>query len=162
MTTIDSTIQFYVEKQLRQAVEDYDIQNGAGAIAMNVNTGAVLAMASLDGYDLNHFLDVSEEARAEIEAAESPEEAEKLLGAAQIKQWRNKALSDTYEPGSTFKIITLAMALEEGAVNSESSFYCGGSVSVPGRTSPIRCWKSGATAPKILPRQFSTPATRLL
>lgn len=143
VTTIDSTIQFYVEKQLRQAVEDYDIQNGAGAIAMNVNTGAVLAMASLDGYDLNHFLDVSEEARAEIEAAESPEEAEKLLGAAQIKQWRNKALSDTYEPGSTFKIITLAMALEEGAVNSESSFYCGGSVSVPGRTSPIRCWKSG-------------------
>lgn len=132
VTTIDSTIQFYVEKQLRQAVEDYDIQNGAGAIAMNVNTGAVLAMASLDGYDLNHFLDVSEEARAEIEAAESPEEAEKLLGAAQIKQWRNKALSDTYEPGSTFKALVLAAALEEGVVSENDTFDCPGYYNIGG------------------------------
>ena len=143
VTTIDSTIQFYVEKQLRQAVADYDVQNGAGAIVMDVNTGAVLAMASLDGYDLNRFLDVSSEAQALIDACPDEEQRQELRREAQIRQWRNKALSDTYEPGSTFKIITLAMALEEGVVNEQSSFYCPGSVSVKGRSSPIRCWKDG-------------------
>lgn len=143
ITTLDAAVQFMVEKHLRRAVEDYDIQNGAGAICMDVNTGAILAMASLDGYDLNHFLDVSEEVRQEMAAAGSEEAAQEILDAARARQWRNKALSDTYEPGSTFKIITLSMALEEGAVDLTSSFYCGGSVSVKGRTSPIRCWKSG-------------------
>ena len=142
VTTIDSAIQFYIEKHLKQAVEDYDIQNGAGAIAMDVNTGAVLAMASLDGYDLNNFLEVGDEARAAIDAAPTSEEAQALLSRAQARQWRNKALSDTYEPGSTFKIITLAMALEENAVSLDNSFYCGGNVSVKGRTNPIRCWKT--------------------
>ena len=142
VTTIDSTIQYYVEKHLRQAVEDYDIQNGAGAIAMDVNTGKILAMASLGNYDLNDFLAVSEKDREYIDEAETKEEAAERLAAAQAKQWRNKALSDTYEPGSTFKIITLAMALEEGAVSLDDTFYCGGNVSVIGRTSPIRCWKT--------------------
>ncbi len=143
ITTLDSTIQFFVEKHLKQAVEDYDIQNGAGAIAMDVDTGAILAMSSLDGYDLNHFLDVGPAARAAIDAAENEEEASRLLREAQIRQWRNKALSDTYEPGSTFKIITLSMALEEGVVSLQDSFFCGGNVNVIGRTNPIRCWKSG-------------------
>ena len=141
--TVDSTIQYYVEKHLKQAVEDYDIQNGAGAIAMDVNTGGILAMASIDGYDLNHFLSVSDEAQALIDQAATEAEAAELLQQAQARQWRNKALSDTYEPGSTFKIITLSMALEEGAVDLSDSFYCGGNVSVLGRTSPIRCWKDG-------------------
>lgn len=150
ITTIDSTIQYYVEKHLKQAVEDYDIQNGAGAIAMDVNTGAILAMASLDGYDLNNFLDVSDEARAAIENAESEEEANALLKSAQQRQWRNKALSDTYEPGSTFKIITLAMALEEGKVSLNDGFYCPGTVNVLGRTNPIRCWKYGGHGSQTL------------
>lgn len=142
ITTLDSTIQYYVEKHLKQAVEDYDIQNGAGAIAMDVNTGEVLAMASLGGYDLNDFLAVSDEAQSLIDAAESDEEKQELRTQAQTRQWRNKVLSDTYEPGSTFKIITLAMALEEGVTSLKDSFYCGGNVSVLGRTSPIRCWKT--------------------
>ena len=142
ITTIDSSIQYYVEKHLRQAVEDYDIQNGAGAIAMDVNTGEILAMASLGGYDLNDFLAVSDKAQAEIDAAESKEERLELLTRAQTLQWRNKALSDTYEPGSTFKIITLAMALEEGKTSLQDSFYCGGNINVLGRSSPIRCWKT--------------------
>ncbi|MBQ2960753.1 MAG: PASTA domain-containing protein [Oscillospiraceae bacterium] len=142
ITTLDSTIQYYVEKHLKQAVEDYDIQNGAGAIAMDVNTGEVLAMASLGGYDLNNFLAVSDEAQSLIDAAESDEEKQELRTQAQTRQWRNKVLSDTYEPGSTFKIITLAMALEEGVTSLKDSFYCGGNVSVLGRTSPIRCWKT--------------------
>ena len=143
VTTLDTSIQYYIEKHLKQAVRDYDIQNGAGAIAMDVNTGEILAMVSLDGYDLNNFLDVSDEVKALAEAAQTQEEKEDILKKAQTKQWRNKALSDTYEPGSTFKIITLAMALEEGAVSENSSFYCPGAVNVQGRTSPIRCWKSG-------------------
>lgn len=150
VTTVDSTIQYYIEKHLKQAVEDYDIQNGAGAIAMDVNTGGILAMASIDGYDLNDFLAVSEEAQAMIDAAATPEEAQALLSAAQARQWRNKALSDTYEPGSTFKIITLSMALEEGAVSLDDSFYCGGNISVIGRTSPIRCWKDGGHGSQTL------------
>ena len=141
--TIDAAVQYMIEKHLRQAVADFDIQNGAGAICMDVNTGAILAMVSLDGYDLNRFLDVSDEVRARMAEAGTEEEAQETLDAARARQWRNKTLSDTYEPGSTFKIITLAMALEEGVVDENSSFYCGGSVSVKGRTSPIRCWKSG-------------------
>ena len=142
VTTIDLTIQHYVEKSLYQAVEDYDIQNGAGAIAMDVNAGKILAMASVGGYDLNNFLDVSDEAQSAIDAAPAQEEKERLLAEAQRLQWRNKTVSDTYEPGSTFKIITLSMALEEGKVSLDDSFFCGGSVQVPGRTSPVRCWKT--------------------
>lgn len=143
VTTIDSSIQYYVEKHLKQAVADYDIQNGAGAIAMDVNTGEILAMASIGGYDLNDFLAVSDEDMELINAAGTEEERSSLLSSAQSRQWRNKALSDTYEPGSTFKIITLAMALEEGAAGLGDSFYCPGTVNVTGRSSPIRCWKSG-------------------
>ena len=120
--TLDTTIQYYVEKHLKQAVADYDIQNGAGAIAMDVNTGAILAMASLDGYDPNDFLAVSPAAQALVDAAATPEEASALLRQAQERQWRSKPLSDTYEPGSTFKIITLAMALDSGAVGLNDSF----------------------------------------
>ncbi len=142
VTTIDLTIQHYIEKTLDQAVEDYDIQNGAGAIAMDVKTGKILAMASVGGYDLNNFLDVSDDAKAAIDGAQTQEEKDQLLADAQRLQWRNKMLSDTYEPGSTFKIITLSMALEDGKVGLNDSFFCGGSVQVPGRTSPVRCWKT--------------------
>ena len=149
--TIDSGIQYYVEKHLAQAVEDYDIQNGAAAICMEVDTGAILAMASLGNFDLNDYQTISDEAMAEIDAtAMSDEERSEMIAAAQQLQWRNKAISDTYEPGSTFKIITLAMALEEGVVDLDSTFYCGGSVSVPGRNTPVRCWKSGGHGSQTL------------
>ena len=148
--TLDATIQYYMEKHMQQAVEDYDVQNGAAAIAMDPNTGAILGMASLGNFDLNDYQAVSEEAQAEIDAAESDEEAAELLSAAQQLQWRNKALSDTYEPGSTFKIITLAMALEEGLVDDSSTFYCGGSTNVLGRTDPLKCWKTGGHGSQTL------------
>ncbi len=150
VTTLDATIQYYVEKHLRQAVQDFDVLNGAGAIAMDVNTGGILAMASLGDYDPNDFLAVSESAQAVIDGAATKEQASALLAEAQARQWRNKVLSDTYEPGSTFKIITLSMALEEGKVNSGDSFYCGGSTQVTGRTNPIRCWKSGGHGSQTL------------
>ena len=142
--TIDSTIQYYIEKHLAQAVADYDIQNGAAAICMEVDTGAILSMASLGNFDLNDYQTISAQAEAEIRAAaQSDEEYNELYSLAQQLQWRNKAISDTYEPGSTFKIITLAMALEEGVVSENSSFYCGGSMNVLGRGSPLKCWKYG-------------------
>lgn len=150
VTTIDSTIQYYIEKNLDQAIEDYDIQNGAGAIAMDVKTGKILAMASVGGYDLNNFLDVSDEVKAAIDEADTEEEKTQLLSDAQQKQWRNKTMSDTYEPGSTFKIITLSMALEEGVVDLTDGFFCGGAVSVPGRTSPVRCWKTAGHGSQTL------------
>lgn len=140
--TIDETIQYYVEKHLRQAVEDYDIQNGAAAIAVDVNTMEVLALASLGNFDLNDYQTVSAEAQAEIDAASTAEERSALLSAAQQAQWRCKAISDTYEPGSTFKILTLAMALEEGVTSLNDSLGCGGSIRVAGDGQPRKCWKT--------------------
>lgn len=149
--TIDATIQYYVEKHLAQAIEDYDIQNGAAAICMDVDTGAILSMASFGNFDLNDYQSISDEAMAEIEAtATSEAERAEMIAAEQQRMWRNKAISDTYEPGSTFKIITLAMALEEGVVDTGSQFYCGGSVSVPGRNTPVNCWKHGGHGSQTL------------
>lgn len=149
--TIDAVIQNYVEKHLAQAVEDYDIQNGAAAICMEVDTGAILSMVSLGNFDLNDYQTISAEAEAEISStAQSEDEYNELYALAQQQQWRNKAISDTYEPGSTFKIITLAMALEEGVVSENSSFYCGGSMNVLGRGTPLKCWKHGGHGSQTL------------
>ncbi len=148
--TIDSGLQYYLEKHLKQATEDYDIQNGAAGIVMDVNTGEILAMASLGDFDLNDYQAVSDETMLEILAEPDIERRAELLSAAQQLQWRNKALSDTYEPGSVFKIITLAMALEEGVVSRSDTFYCGGSIGVTGRNTPVKCWKSGGHGSQTL------------
>lgn len=149
--TIDAVIQNYIEKHLSQAIEDYDIQNGAAAICMEVDTGAILSMVSLGNFDLNDYQTISAEAEAEISSiAQSEEEYNELYALAQQQQWRNKAISDTYEPGSTFKIITLAMALEEGVVSENSSFFCGGSMNVLGRGTPLKCWKYGGHGSQTL------------
>ncbi len=140
--TIDANVQYYLEKHLQQAVSDYGVQNGAAGIVMDVNTGEILAMASLGNFDLNDYDAVSEEVQAQIDAAETEEEKAQILSDAQFLQWRNKALEDTYEPGSTFKIITLSMALDLGVTSLESSYYCGGSIQVTGDTTARNCWKT--------------------
>jgi len=140
--TIDATLQYFLEKNLEQAVADYDIQNGAAGIMMDPRTGEILAMASLGDFDLNNYQAVSESVQSQIDLAANPEAASALRSAAQQKQWRNKAISDTYEPGSTFKIITLAMALEENLAEESSSFHCGGTTTVMGRGKPLKCWKT--------------------
>jgi stage V sporulation protein D (sporulation-specific penicillin-binding protein) len=140
--TIDSTIQYYMEKHLQQAVRDYDVQNGAAAIAMDVNTGAILGMASLGNFDLNNYQLVDDATQKSIDAEQDSKKKQELLSQAQFKQWRNKAISDTYEPGSCFKILTLSMALNEGVVKTSDTFYCDGTVDVPGRTEPVKCWKT--------------------
>ena len=145
--SLDVTLQYYLEKQLKQAVEDYAIQNGAAAIAVDPQTGGILAMASLGNFDLNNYASVPDEI---TELAAGQENADALLNEARQRQWRNKAVSDTYEPGSTFKILTLAMALEEGIVSENSSFYCGGSMNVLGRGKPLKCWKTAGHGSQTL------------
>ena len=139
--TIDTTIQYYLEKHIEQAMEDYDIQNGAAGIIMKVDTGEILAMASFGGYDLNHFNEVYDEEVLQQLQQYTGEEYEEKYSEALFAQWRNKAVSDTYEPGSVFKIITLATALEEGVIDDNSVFYCAGSMDVKGRTDPVHCWR---------------------
>ena len=148
--TIDTTVQYYLEKQLSQAVQDFDIQNGAAGIIMDPNTGAILAMASLGNFDLNNYQRVSADIQSEIDSTADPDTAAQMLKDAQLAQWRNKAISDTYEPGSTFKIITLAIALEEGVAAPSDSFYCGGSMTVQGRGKPLKCWKTIGHGPQTL------------
>ncbi|NLO47320.1 MAG: PASTA domain-containing protein [Clostridiales bacterium] len=141
--TLDSTIQYYLEKHMEQAIRDYNVKNGAMGIVMDVNTGAVLGMATLPDYDLNNYSVLNEEDKAKLMELDLEEEAyQKALNDALFGQWKNRAIADSYEPGSTFKIITLSAALEDGIVNESSDFYCGGSMEVKGRTDPLKCWKS--------------------
>lgn len=139
--TIDVNIQQIIEKNLEQAIKDYDVQNGAAAIAMNPKTGEILAMASKGDFDPNNYQILGDQVQGEIDLITDPEEQSKTANEELQKMWRNKTVSDTYEPGSTFKIITLSMALEEDVVNDSNSFYCGGSIAVSGRDSAVNCWK---------------------
>ncbi len=137
LLTIDSTIQYYVERGLEDMIARYGAESGAAGIVMDVNTGALLAIASSPGYDVNAPWEIYDTLLQEqLAAAQESEDDENTvtLGSLQLKQWRNKAVNDTYEPGSTYKVITLAAALEEGLVTSHSTFNCAGSVVVDGWT----------------------------
>ena len=130
--TLDTTIQYYLEKGIESMVDKFSAANGASGIVMDAKTGGILAMASYPNYDLNDFLTVSDQTLQErIERGES------TVADLQLLQWRNKALNDTYEPGSTFKILTLSAALEEGVVDKTTTVNCGGSVNISGYT--IHC-----------------------
>ncbi len=145
--TLDERIQAMLEQTMEEGIATYDVKNGAFGIVMEPKTGAILAMASTPDFDPNHYAAiVNEELAAELEAiaAEKGEDSDEYTAArreARDKQWRNRALADAYEPGSVFKPITVAMALEEGYVTLNDRFYCGGSkVVVPG-TQPVHCHK---------------------
>ena len=185
--TIDLTVQEKLEKNLQTAIEKYDVQNGAFAMMMDVNTGAILGCAVLGGYDPNQYLEVydpdislqleelgktmedqqtlRDRRKAALEAASEEdadygekkaayEEAEaayqqtageynEIVKNARLRQWRNRCVSDGYEPGSTFKTITLAAALEEGAVGLNHTFYCAGEKDYRDREDTLHCWKKG-------------------
>ena len=148
--TIDETVQHYLEKHLENAVQEHEVQNRAVGIVMNVKTGEILAMSTKPDFDPNEPSAIYDTAAAEA-LAEQLEEAggdeEKLdayyeaLGEAQLAQWRNKAISDPYEPGSVFKLITASAALETGTVTGSTPFYCPGYIEVAGNR--IACWKAG-------------------
>ena len=130
--TIDANIQHYLENALNYAVQEHHVAARAVGIVLDVNTGAVLAMSTTPAYDPNQpRILYDEAARAAVDAL-SGEQRAAALQLAQQTQWRNKAVSDLYEPGSVFKLITCAAALDAGAITRNSSFYCGESISVAG------------------------------
>ncbi len=130
--TIDANIQHYLENSLNYAVQEHHVAARAVGIVLDVNTGAVLAMSTTPAYDPNQpRILYDEAARAAVDAL-SGEQRTAALQLAQQTQWRNKAVSDLYEPGSVFKLITCAAALDAGAITRNSSFYCGESISVAG------------------------------
>ena len=156
--TLDTTLQACLEKQMEAAIARYDVQNGAFGLIMHAKTGEILAMATLGSYDPNQYLEIADEGTAaaleEMERAfqQLPENSEayrqgkeayqKARNAAQLKQWRNRVLSDGYEPGSTFKVLTMAAALDSGAIDLETNFYCRGAEQIPGRAQLLHCWRS--------------------
>ena len=151
--TLDTTVQACLEKQMELAIQRYDVQNGAFGMVMNVNTGEILAMATLGGYDPNNYLEVSdpEVENLYLQYLLHPEGSEayiagkaayqEALTAAQLKQWRNRCISDGYEPGSTFKVLTMAAALDCGAITLETPFHCSGAEQIPGRAQRLHCWR---------------------
>ena len=158
VTTIDQTVQHYLEKNLETAIEKYDIINGAFGIVMDVNSGQILAMANLGSYDPNNYQEIYDQALAgQLEAqyqdallldkdSDAYKEAmsayNQAVAAERLRQWRNRCVSDGYEPGSTFKLVTLAAALDCGAVTENSTFYCGGHETFNDREQEVSCWKA--------------------
>lgn len=145
--TIDEGIQHFVEKNLETAIVEHSIGNRACGIVMDITTGEILAMATKGDFDPNDPYTLTDaNAIAELEEVEKKytadsKEYEKKLGELRYDQWRNKAISDPYEPGSVFKIITAATALENKVVKLDDSFYCSGSLQIPGEKSARHCHK---------------------
>jgi len=156
--TLDTTVQACLEKQMQTAIERYDVQNGAFGLVMNAKTGEILAMATLGNYDPNNYLEIVDPgALAQTEKLKNdylayPEGTEAYreglqaykdaVNSARLKQWRNRVLSDGYEPGSTFKVLTMSAALDSGAIDLNTNFYCRGSEQIPGRAQLLHCWRS--------------------
>lgn len=134
--TIDETVQSICEKYMKQGIADNNVLNRGVCIAMDVNTGAILAMVTVDGYDLNDPYTLPKETQKKIDALSEKKQAQ-AESAALAAMWRNKAITDTYMPGSVFKMCTASMALEEGKVNDNTTFVCGGSMVVSDKT--IHC-----------------------
>ena len=155
--TLDATVQHSLEKNMESMLDKFDAKNGGTGIVVDVNTGAIIAMASYPNYDLQDYGSIYDETlqkqldekladlaknRSSYATEEDYEAAvSKVTSEVMQSQWRNKCIDSTYEPGSTFKPITLAAALEEGLVNLNTSFTCNGSISVPGWSKPINCSK---------------------
>ena len=156
--TLDATVQTCLEKQMQDAIDRYDVQNGAFGMVMNVNTGEILAMATLGSYDPNRYQEIADKEIAtaleqmRLDYITKPESSksyqdgktayQKALTEARLKQWRNRVISDGYEPGSTFKVMTMAAALDCGAITLDTSFHCSGAEQIPGRSQRLHCWRS--------------------
>ena len=166
--TLDATVQACLEKQLSAAIARYDVQNGAFGLVMNCKTGEILAMATLGSYDPNNYLEIADEGTAaqleemkrvylaEPEGSEAYEAGKtaygEALSAARLKQWRNRVISDGYEPGSTFKVLTMSAALDCGAIDLNTPFHCSGSEQIPGRAQRLHCWRSTGHAAEKTPQ----------
>ena len=166
--TLDATVQACLEKQMEDAISRYDVRGGAFGLVMEVDTGQILAMATLGGYDPNQYLEVYDETTrteleqrkaqylAQPEGSQAYEDGKKAyseaLTQARLKQWRNRCISDGYEPGSTFKVLTLAAALDCGAVTLDTAFHCTGTARIPGRSQLLHCWRSAGHGSQKTPQ----------
>ena len=156
--TLDATVQQCLENRMQEAISRYEVQNGAFGLVMEVKTGKILAMATLGSYDPNDYQAIADpETALELEKQRTAylmqpqgsavyEQGKaaylQALNTARLKQWRNRCISDGYEPGSTFKVMTMAAALDCGAIDLNTSFYCQGSEQIPGRSQLLHCWRS--------------------
>ena len=140
--TIDETVQHFLEKNLETAVVEHKVKNRAVGIVMDPNTGAILAMATKPDFDPNNPREIldpqTKEELEKLNTAENKEAYADALQQAQYESWKNKAISDPYEPGSVFKIVTASAGLESGVVTAETPFYCPGYIEVAGNV--IDCW----------------------
>ena len=136
--SIDSTIQGIAEKYLKEACIDNKCTDGGNVVIMDPNNGDILAMAGYPNYNLNTPFEASDEETKKLWETYSEAERNKAMMAL----WRNKAVTDTYEPGSTFKLITASAALEEGITtpDKEGEFCCTGGIEIAGVR--IKCWRS--------------------
>ena len=166
--TLDATTQACLEKQMAAAIDRYDVQNGAFGLVLNCKTGEILAMATLGSYDPNNYLDIYDpEIQGSLEEMKldylsQPEGSDayalgknaynEAVSAARLKQWRNRVLSDGYEPGSTFKVLTMAAALDCGAIDLNTHFYCAGAEQIPGRSQLLHCWRSAGHGSEQTPQ----------
>ena len=142
--TLDANIQSYLERGLEDMVSKFGGKYGATGVVMDPRNGAILAIASNPNYDVNEprqlYTEKFQEELAQVDEEYPPEPGKEhsaeyydKLAELQKKQWRSKAVNDTYEPGSTFKVLTLAMGLEEGVINLNSNFTCNGGLQVGDR-----------------------------
>ncbi len=166
--TLDATVQACLEQQMAAAIDRYAVQNGAFGLVMNAKTGEILAMATLGSYDPNRYQEIADpETAARVEQLRQdylskPEGTEEFaaaktlytdaLNAARLKQWRNRVLSDGYEPGSTFKVLTMAAALDCGAIGLDTAFHCSGAEQIPGRSQLLHCWRSAGHGTEQTPQ----------
>ncbi|MBQ4154594.1 MAG: PASTA domain-containing protein [Clostridia bacterium] len=132
VTTIDPYVQYVVEKHLDAAVKDNKVAERGACVIMNVNTGAILAMATKGDFDCNSPFTLSADDQAIVDALEG-EERSKKLAELRNRQWRNKVVSDAYEPGSVFKVITAAIGIEEGVASLNTTCNCPGYIVIAGR-----------------------------
>ncbi|MDE6833989.1 MAG: PASTA domain-containing protein [Ruminococcus sp.] len=145
--TIDSDIQYCLEENLEELVSQFEVKNRACAILMNAKTGAIYGMATNPSFNLNEPYEVADPLAQQRISALTGDEATRAIANAREAQWKNKCITEIYEPGSVFKVITSSAAIEENLINLESdTFYCSGSVSIPG-AAPIHChdWNGHGT-----------------
>lgn len=151
--TIDSYVQYTAEKYLQMAIDEHKIAERGTAIVMNVKTGAILGLAVKGDFNPNDPFTLSKEEQDKINSITNEEEKEKTENELLNRQWRNKAVSDTYEPGSVFKVVTTAIALEENMIDKKNTFYCNGNANVAGQH--YNCHKHGGHGTQTLAQAVS-------
>ncbi len=140
--TIDSTLQYYLEKNLNEMVTTHQVEERACGIIMNAKTGAILAMANWPSFNLNEPYEITDQKVVQHLTTLEGEAYQEARMAELYSQWKNKSINEIYIPGSVFKVVTSSAALEEKVITLNSSFNCTGAMVVVPGTAPMHCWKT--------------------